>query len=152
MTGSQFVNVSDIRLHYKEYGSGQPLILLHGGTANMEAWTEQIPALAQHFRVITLDTRGHGQSTNPSGKFSYRLLADDTAAFIRALNLSKPVIFGYSDGGQAALELGIRYPDMPGALVLGGTVHHFNEEYFSGLQSVGFERPGYVNTDYMQPE
>jgi pimeloyl-ACP methyl ester carboxylesterase len=149
MSESQFVTANGIRIHYKEYGSGDPLILLHGGTANLDSWEGQIPTLSQHFKVIALDSRGHGLSNNPSGEFSYRLLADDTAAFIQALNLSKPLILGYSDGGQIALELGIHYPDAPRALILGGTTHRFTDEYFSTIKSWGFEKSGYVNTKRM---
>src|SRR5262245_19505159 len=129
----QYIAANGINIHYQEFGAGEPLILLHGGTANIEAWLGQIPTLEQHFRVIALDSRGHGKTINTSDELTYAQMADDVAAFIAALKLNKPLIMGYSDGGQIALELGMRY-DTTGALVLGGTQHSFNDYYFNALQ------------------
>lgn len=72
-------------------------------------------------------------------------MADDLAAFIRALDLKKPFLFGYSDGGQIALDLGIRYPELPRALVLGGVWYRFSAAYQEGLRKAGFEGPGEIN-------
>ncbi len=63
--------------------------------------------------MIVPDSRGHGRTNNPAGTMSYRLFADDMAALVQALGLHKPLIFAYSDGGQVALELGMRYPICP---------------------------------------
>ena len=70
-----------------------------------------LPELVDRFRVIVPDSRGHGRSTNESGALSYALLADDIAALIAALELDRPVVGGYSDGGQVALELAVRHPE-----------------------------------------
>ncbi len=86
--------------------------------------------------MITPDTPGHGRSATPSGGLSYPGLADDIAAFAEALDLRKPLIAGYSDGGQIALELGIRHPELPRALVLGGTLFRFNPGYRAWLEAV----------------
>lgn len=123
----KFVNANGLNIHYKEYGQGHPLILLHGGPAALDAWGDHLPTFAEHFRVIALDSRGHGKTVNPMGTLSYSMMADDVAAFIKALGLTKPLVSGYSDGDQIALELGIRNPDLPGALVLGGTLSKFTE-------------------------
>jgi len=145
-----YIEANGIDIHYAEYGSGHPLLLLHGGTANLESWEAQIPVLAEHFRVIAPDTRGHGKTENPSETLSYRVLADDVAAFIQALNLQKPLVFGYSDGGQIALELGIHYPELPGALVLGGTVYQFTPDYFDVLKGMGLLQAGVVDFEAME--
>ncbi len=139
-----------LNIHYKEYGEGYPLILLHGGTANLESWAEQVPVYAQHFRVIAVDSRGHGKTENPSGEMSYRLMADDVAAFIQALKLEKPFILGYSDGGQIALDLGMRYPDLSGGLILGGTLYKFKDVYFSFLKEIGIKASGVVDFEQME--
>ena len=81
------------------------------------------------------------------GDLSYQIMADDLAALILALDLKKPFIFGYSDGGQIALDLGIRYPALPRALVLGGVWYRFSKEYQGALQNAGYEGPGQVNFD-----
>ena len=76
-------------------------------------------------------------------------MADDVAAFIQALNLTKPLVFGYSDGGQIALEIGMRYPNLTGALVVGAD-YRFSETYVDGLMAAGFERLGVVNIEQIQ--
>jgi len=80
----KYIEANGIHIHYEDYGSGYPLLLLHGGTANSESWTAHIPLLAQHFSVFVLDTRGHGKTDNPTGVLSYSVLADDVTAFIQA--------------------------------------------------------------------
>lgn len=146
----RYIEANGINIHYAEYGSGYPLLLLHGGTANLDSWEAQIPAFAEHFRVIAPDTRGHGKTENPSETLSYRVLADDVAAFIQALNLQKPLVFGYSDGGQIALELGVHYPELSGALVLGGTVYQFTPDYFDVLKGMGLAQAGVVDFEAME--
>jgi pimeloyl-ACP methyl ester carboxylesterase len=94
--------------------------LIHAGTLSCDSWQPYLASFAEHYRVITPDSRGHGRSDNPSGEMSYQLLADDMAAFVQALELRKPLIAGYSDGGQIALEVGMRYPDLAQCLIVGG--------------------------------
>jgi pimeloyl-ACP methyl ester carboxylesterase len=139
---SKFVLANSINIHYQERGTGKPLIMLHGGTANLHSYDEQISLFAEHFRVIALDSRGHGRTNNTANHLSYALMADDVIAFAHALNLEKPAIFGYSDGGQIALDLGIRYPTFASALCLGGTLYRFTPEYFDMLHSWGFTPTG----------
>ena len=103
----KYVKANGVNIYYEEYGSGEPLVLLHGGMGASNDFEHLIPAFSKQFRVITPDSREHGRTDNPSGNFSYRLMADDVAAFINALNLSQPSICGWSDGGQIALELGM---------------------------------------------
>jgi pimeloyl-ACP methyl ester carboxylesterase len=123
----QFVAANGLEMYYEEAGSGAPLILLHGGTAIGSSWQPHLTALVKHFRVIMPDSRGHGRTNNPDGQLSYRMMADDFAAFAQALGLTKPFIFGYSDGGQTGLEIGMRYPDLAGALIIGGATYQFSQ-------------------------
>ena len=90
-----------------------------------------LPDLSDGFRVITPDSRGHGRSNNPDGVLFYAQIADDVAALIAALGLIRPVVGGYSDGGQVALELGARHPDAAGALIVGAAYPDFAD---SGLR------------------
>lgn len=142
---SHSVMVGDLEVHYLEEGRGQPLLLLHGGTATAESWGEAMPRLADRYRVFALDTRGHGKTNNPLQKMSYAQFADDVAGFIAALGLKRPLIIGYSDGGQTALEFGLRHPGKAGALVLGGAISRPTEGYLEGLHGMGFPSPGEVD-------
>jgi pimeloyl-ACP methyl ester carboxylesterase len=147
----QFAEANGLNMYYQEYGSGRPLILIHGGTVTSNMWQPFLPSFVPHFRVITPDSRGHGKTNNPNDEqLSYRLMADDIAAFIRALNLNKPLIFGYSDGGPIALELGMRHPGLTGALVVGAAWYKFSEIYINGLKAFGLEKSGIVNIEKIE--
>ena len=116
----RFVELSGATVHYQDHGSGAPLILIHGGLSSGTQWQPLLPELADGFRVITPDSRGHGRSANPSGELCYPRLADDIAALIAVLGLGRPVVGGWSDGGQVALDLGARHPAAASALIVGG--------------------------------
>ena len=131
----KFVQANGINIHYEEYGSGIPLILLHGGTGTIEEWEPLIPSFEQNFHIYALDSRGHGKTENPSGKLSYRVMADDVAAFIQALDIQKPFVCGYSDGGQICIELGMRYQGLSRGLVIGAASYSFSEAYFESLKN-----------------
>lgn len=77
-----------------------------------------MPVLATRYRVIAPDSRGHGRTDNPAGRLAYDLMAEDVAGLIDALDLDRPLVAGYSDGAQIALELALRHPDRSRAVVL----------------------------------
>ncbi|HJB67008.1 MAG TPA: alpha/beta hydrolase [Candidatus Mailhella merdavium] len=133
------VLANGLNIAYTEQGEGPAIVLIHGGGLTSAMWAKQIPALAKKYRVITPDTRGHGKTDNPSHRFGYSLLADDVAAFCKALDLKKPVLMGYSDGGIIALTVGIAYPELAGALVIGGAVPPSGQadldHYFAGMKA-----------------
>jgi pimeloyl-ACP methyl ester carboxylesterase len=154
MTGpsrsGQMLKVNDLCIYYEEYGSGKPLVLIHGGASTHSMWEPVIPLLSQHFRVIIPDSRGHGKTNNPQGELSYRLMATDVVGFVRTLGLAKPLICGYSDGGQIALEIGMGYPGLASALVIGAAWYRMTDTYQDFLRQFGFERPGEVNFEYVE--
>ena len=147
---SKFITANGLDIFYKEIGQGHPLILVHGATDTHQIWNPHLPDLSQDFRVITPDSRGHGRTINPSRELSYQIMADDLAGFITELGLESPHLCGYSDGGQAVLDLGIRYPEIPGRLVIGGAWYRFSEEYQSAISRAGFISPGMIDWDVYQ--
>jgi pimeloyl-ACP methyl ester carboxylesterase len=142
-----YVKANGLNIYYEEYGSGEPLVFIHGGMGIGSNFEPQIPLFFKQFRVIAPDSRGHGKTDNPSGEFSYRLMADDMAAFINALELHRPSICGWSDGGQIALELGMQYPDLIKCMVVGAAWYQFSQSYQTILKAMGFESPGRVNIE-----
>ncbi len=94
----------DAEIYIEETGNpqGPPLILLHGGFGTLEDFNPILPALGRHFRLIGVDSRGHGMSSLGSAKLSYETLADDLAQIIAALDLREYSLMGFSDGGIAA--------------------------------------------------
>lgn len=111
------------RIFYAEYGkrSGPAVILLHGGLGNGDHFAHQVPALADRFRVIAIDSRGQGRSTLGKGKLSYPEMARDVVAVMDALALGKASIAGWSDGGAIALALGIDHAARVDRLFVFGT-------------------------------
>ena len=136
MSTGTYVEANGLRVYYEVHGEGEPLLLIHGGTATSRSWASHLPAFAKHFQVFAPDSRGHGMTDNPTGEFGYRAMADDVAALIGALGLRRPLVLGYSDGGQIALELGMRYPGLARALVLGGTQFRFSEAYLEAARAL----------------
>jgi pimeloyl-ACP methyl ester carboxylesterase len=110
------VDVTGATIYYEEHGDGAPLTLVHGRLASSAHWQPVVPELAESFRVIRPDSRGHGRSTNPAGELTYARIADDIAALIAALGLERPG--GWSDGGQVTLELGARHAGVAVALII----------------------------------
>src|ERR1700761_1042937 len=71
----QFAQVGDVKIHYKIYGKGEPVFLLHGSLESMKDWSKQVPDFSKHYKVITIDNRGHGMSTFTDRKMDYALLS-----------------------------------------------------------------------------
>jgi pimeloyl-ACP methyl ester carboxylesterase len=117
----RLVEVNGVDLQTREQGQGPAIVLVQPGLLSSEAYEAIAPRLAERFRVVTFDSRGHGRSTNPSGELSYEVLADDTAALIEALGLERPFVGGWSDGGEVALQVGLRHPGLARGLIAGGT-------------------------------
>ncbi|MET3926273.1 alpha/beta hydrolase [Devosia sp. 2618] len=142
------VKAGDITINYTELGDGPPLLLLHGGLATAEtSWDSRYPQLTEHFHVYAPDTRGHGLTDNPSGRLGYDQFADDAVAFCRALGIEQPLIVGYSDGGQACIELGLRHPGFARAMAVGGTISYLSQKYEDDMRSFGFTAPGEADHD-----
>jgi pimeloyl-ACP methyl ester carboxylesterase len=107
-----YVDHDGARIWYATYGTGTPVILLHGGLGHSGNWGYQVPALVgSGRRAVLIDSRGHGRSTRDSTPFLYELMASDGLAVMDALNLERAGIVGWSDGACVALILGIRAPE-----------------------------------------
>ncbi|SDZ80824.1 Pimeloyl-ACP methyl ester carboxylesterase [Desulfuromusa kysingii] len=101
----------EANIHYVTYGSGLPILLLHGGLSHRLIWFSQVPWLVNSGRqVILLDTRGHGESELGDSELSYRLLAADTIQVLNQLGIQKTDIIGWSDGANTAMLLALDWP------------------------------------------
>lgn len=100
------------RIWYATYGSGEPVILLHGGLGHSGNWGFQVPALLETGRrVILIDSRGHGRSTHDRKPYTYELMAADVLAVMDRLDIQKAAIAGWSDGACIALTLASQTPE-----------------------------------------
>lgn len=99
------------RIWYATYGSGSPVILLHGGLGHSGNWGYQVPALVKSgYRIVLIDSRGHGRSTRDARPYSYVLMASDVLAVMDTLQLEKAALVGWSDGACTALILASQAP------------------------------------------
>ncbi len=114
--GEYDVKLSEITMHYEVYGEGYPLILVHGNGGSKKNLSEAAGYLANNYKVYVIESRCHGQSTDP-GVISYDLMAKDIKEFIEALKLEKPFLMGHSDGGINALTVAYTYPDLLGGFI-----------------------------------
>jgi pimeloyl-ACP methyl ester carboxylesterase len=114
----QYAEVNGINLYVETYGSGRPLILLHGGLGSGEMFGPVIPALAEKRQVIAPDLQGHGRTADIDRPIDIRLMADDIAALIDHLGLDRPDVVGYSLGGGVAMQTAAKYPEKVGRLVM----------------------------------
>jgi pimeloyl-ACP methyl ester carboxylesterase len=107
-------------MYYAAYGTGNPLILLHGGLSSADAFQKQVPWFAQHYRVITPDSRGQGRTTDSDAPLSYHLMAEDMVRLMDYLKLDSAYIVGWSDGAIIGLDMAMHHPERVKALVAYG--------------------------------
>jgi pimeloyl-ACP methyl ester carboxylesterase len=115
-----WVDHDGARLWFGSYGEGPPVILLHPGAGSSDLWGAQVPALvADHRRVILIDSRGHGRSSW-DGRLGYALMESDVVAVMDALGIAKADVVGWSDGAIVALVMAIKDPARVGKLYAWG--------------------------------
>ena len=110
----------DIQHNYIERGEGFPLILLHGNGEDVSYFEHQMEPFARHFRVIAIDTRGHGQTPRGEAPFTIRQFAEDLLGFMDLHQIEKAHVLGFSDGGNIAMVFALAHPERVEKLILDG--------------------------------
>jgi len=112
---SGYAPVNGIKIWYASFGTkearGEPVILLHGGLANANYWGNQVKALQSRYRVIVMDSRGHGRSSRDDKPYGYDLMASDVLALMDFLKIPKASIVGWSDGAIIGLDIALNHPE-----------------------------------------
>lgn len=109
------------RIYYEVYGSGKPLVLLHGGLyGDISEYGRLIPALAKQFMVIAIGTRGHAKSEIGHKPYTYHMMAEDAYAIIQHLTKDSILLLGFSDGAVQAMDLAIHHPGLVKKMVFAG--------------------------------
>jgi pimeloyl-ACP methyl ester carboxylesterase len=103
-------NINGIKIYYEIYGKGEPLLLLHGNQQAIGVFKDQIKEFSKYYKVIAVDTRGQGKSTSDDKTYTYDLFADDMNQLLTQLKLDSVNIVGWSDGGNTALIMAMKYP------------------------------------------
>jgi pimeloyl-ACP methyl ester carboxylesterase len=110
-TQSGYAPVNGIKIWYATFGGGEPVILLHGGLANADYWGNQVRALQKSYRVVVMDSRGHGRSTRNEQPYGYDLMAADVIGVMDYLKIRKVAIVGWSDGAIIGLDIAMHHPE-----------------------------------------
>jgi pimeloyl-ACP methyl ester carboxylesterase len=117
-----YVDAGGLHTYYEVSGEGDPLLLLHGGFCPVETFDGLTPLLAVGYRVYLPERRGHGRTPDVEGPITFDNMAEDTIAFMEALELGSAHLVGWSDGAAVALEVAMKRPELVRKLVLIGTV------------------------------
>src|SRR5687768_14288580 len=113
---SGFLETNGARIYYEVDGSGEPIVFIHAGVANLRMWDDQVAALRDDYRVIRYDTRGFGRTETEAVEFSNRA---DIAALLDHLGEASAHVVGFSRAGSIALDFALEYPDRVRSLVIG---------------------------------
>ena len=139
---STVTRVNGIELAYQVFGTGSPLVLLHGGFGSVEMFGPNVERLANGRRVIGVDLQSHGRSPAADRPMRFEVMADDIAALMKHLKLERAAIMGFSLGGAVALRLAIQHPERVERLVLVSTVFKrsgWYPEMTAGMDAMGPE-------------
>lgn len=118
--GGQYADVNGTRIYYETFGTGRPVLVLHGDLSALEHVHYQISALAATRFVIAPDSRGHGRSPDSNQPLSYHLMADDMLKLLDKLNIAETDVVGWSGGGVIGLDLAMQHPERVKRLVVFG--------------------------------
>jgi pimeloyl-ACP methyl ester carboxylesterase len=116
----KFYEINGFRMYTEVYGSGQPLLMIHGNNSSMKTFASNVPYFARRHTVILADSRSQGRSPDPDHPITFEMMADDSAALLDAMQVEKADVIGYSDGGINALLLAIRHPEKVKKIVATG--------------------------------
>jgi len=114
-----YIDINGKKMFYKVNGNKKPLILIHGNSRNHNIFKKIIPMLENNFKIYQIDLFNCGKSEKRE-KYNYDILSDDIYYFIKQLNIKKPIIYGFSDGGIIGILVAIKYPDLISKLVVSG--------------------------------
>ena len=113
------INVNNININYETYGHGNPIILLHGNQESHEIFDKLIDKLKEDYKVYAVDSRCHGKSEDIK-EISYNLMCNDVIQIIKKLNIVKPILYGFSDGGIIGILVAIKEPELLSKLIISG--------------------------------
>jgi pimeloyl-ACP methyl ester carboxylesterase len=135
-----YAHVNGLEIYYEVHGTGQPLVLLHGGVGAIEMFGEVLPLLAESRQVIAVDLQAHGRTADIDRPLRLVSMADDIGALIEHLGFEEADVMGYSLGGGVALQTAIRHPQLVRKLVLVSTPFSrdgWYPEVLAGMEQMG---------------
>lgn len=116
----RFYDIHGFKMYCEVYGTGKPLLMIHGNGGNMRAFAGIVPYFAAKYQVILADSRSQGKSKDPDHPLTFEMMADDFAALLDAMHIQSAYVIGWSDGGINALLLAMRHPEKVTAIASTG--------------------------------
>lgn len=142
----RYLTVSNTKIYFEEYGKGSPLLLLHGGFGSIQDFQKVIPTLSKHFKVIAVDSPGHGRSEQ-ADTLSFELMTDYFSDIIDQLKLDTVNIIGFSDGGITALLLAAKRPDKIKKIIASGSNSSMDGLKPEVLDYLNLINPAFIETN-----
>lgn len=139
-TPGHTVHINNIEMYYEEYGVGKPLVLLHGFGGCVQNWHPFTARLSECHRLIVVDLRGHGYSTNPENKFTHREAASDVFLLLEKLGVDRFSAMGISSGGMTLLHMATSQPNRIDSMVLISATSYFPDQARAIMRGSSFER------------
>jgi pimeloyl-ACP methyl ester carboxylesterase len=133
------VQINEIEMYYEEYGDGKPLLLLHGFGGCTQNWHLFTSELSANYRLIIVDMRGHGYSTNPENKFTHQDSANDVFLLLDKLGIDNFSAMGMSSGGMTLLHMAIKQPKRIDSMILISATSYFPEQARAIMRRASFE-------------
>jgi pimeloyl-ACP methyl ester carboxylesterase len=115
---SGYAAVNGLEMYYEIYGTGQPLVMIHGGYGTIPSLGELLPRLAETRQVIAVELQGHGRTADVDRPLTFEQMADDVAALLGEIDVEQADVFGVSMGGGVALQVAIRHPEVVRKLII----------------------------------
>lgn len=123
-TAGKYADVKGLKMYYEIHGSGSPLVLLHGGGSTISTtFGRIIPMLAKNHKLIAVELQAHGHTGDRDSSESFEQDAADVAELLTQLGITRANVFGFSNGGQTAMQLGIKYPARVNKLIIASAFH-----------------------------
>jgi len=148
------IKANGISMNCRITGQGKWLTLIHGAGDNLEAWWLQVPVFSRHYRVLTYDVRGYGQTETPAEGYSNDTLVQDLYELLKALSIRETYVLGYSMGGRVALGLALNHPEMIKALIMansGVAPIQRNQEEMQAMMKLRQQRLELVEKHGLEP-
>ena len=140
---SGYSDVYGIKMYYEIHGNGKPLVLIHGGGSTIgTSFSKLIPLLENRFIIIAMELQAHGHTSDRDTAESFERDADDVVKLLHNLNINKASILGFSNGGNTAIQIAIRHPEIVNKLILASTFYKREgliPGFFDGMKKATIE-------------
>jgi pimeloyl-ACP methyl ester carboxylesterase len=150
-TAGKYAHVNGIKMYYEIHGTGSPLVLIHGGGSTIKTnFSRIMPVLAKTHQVIAVELQAHGHTGDRDAPETFAQDASDVAELLKQLNISKADIFGFSNGGQTAIQLALDYPDRVNKLIIASAFYKRDaapEAFWEGFKNPQFSSMPQVYKD-----